>query len=269
MVKLSACIITKNEEDNIAHCIQSIAPVVDEIIVVDTGSTDKTISIAKKFRAKTFSFSFSGDLAEARNFSIEKATNDWIFIIDADERIATQDYGLIKSIIERDDVDGYRIIVRNYTYDPSVDGWLPNDNKYLEYANLPGFFIFNLVRLFRKSSLIRYKGFVHETNEESLDGKNIIQSLVVIHHLGRIDRDTTTQKDMLYLELGHRKLKDDPKNPRAYYELAKQYMAFEQWEAALDLLRQAISYSNDDVDILTTPSSSTPWYTDVKKGRAS
>ncbi|RLG34104.1 hypothetical protein DRN98_02990 [Methanosarcinales archaeon] len=247
---LSICIITKNEQNNIGSCIQSVAPIANEVILVDTGSTDNTVSIAKKLGANTSSFPFAGDLAEARNFSIEKAHNDWILLIDADERIAKEDYDVIKSIIETDDVDGYRIIVRNYTYDSSVEGWLPNDNKYPEYAHFPGFFLFNLVRLFRKSSRIRYEGFVHETNEKSLKGKKIIQSSVAIHHLGRIDKGTTARKDQLYLELGYRKIKADPSNPRAYYELAKQCMAFEQWEEALDLLRQAISYSMNDVDIL-------------------
>ena len=247
---ISACIITKNEEANIGQCIESILPVVGQVVVVDTGSTDSTTHIAKRMGADVFQVSFTGDLAEARNYSLKKAVNDWVLVIDADERIGKEDYDVITSLIETDDVDGYRIIVRNYTYDSSVEGWLPNDNKYPEYAHLPGFFPFNLVRLFRKSSRIRYEGFVHETNEKSLKGRKIIQSSVAIHHLGRIDKGTTARKDQLYLELGYRKIKADPSNPRAYYELAKQCMAFEQWEEALDLLRQAISYSMNDVDIL-------------------
>ncbi|MBW1731456.1 MAG: tetratricopeptide repeat protein [Deltaproteobacteria bacterium] len=247
---ISACIITKNEEANIGQCIESILPVAGQVVVVDTGSTDTTAHIAKRMGTDVFQVPFSGDLAEARNYSLKKAVNDWVLVIDADERIGKEDYDVIKSLIETDDVDGYRIIVRNYTYDSSVEGWLPNDNKYPEYAHLPGFFPFNLVRLFRKSSRIRYEGFVHETNEKSLKGRKIIQSSVAIHHLGRIDKGITAKKDQLYLELGYRKIKADPKNPRAYYELAKQYMAFEQWEEALGLLRQAISYSMNDVDIL-------------------
>jgi len=126
-MKLSICIIAKNEQNNIGACIQSIAPIADEIVLVDTGSTDNTILTAKGLGANIFPFPFSGDLAEARNFSIEKARNDWVLIVDADERVAKEDYNVIRSLIETDDVDGYRIIVRNYTYESSVEGWLPND----------------------------------------------------------------------------------------------------------------------------------------------
>jgi len=217
---------------------------------VDTGSTDNTVSIAQELGARTFSFPFSGDLAEARNFSIDKACNNWVLIIDADERIASEDYEKIESLIEKDDVDGYRVIIRNYAYDSSIEGWVPNDNKYPDYAHLPGFFAFNLVRLFRKDSGIRYKGVVHETNEETLRKKNIVQSPVVIHHLGRLDKGEIAKKDQLYIELGHRKIQADPENPRVYYELAKQYSAIGQWQTAFELLSQAMSYSKDDPDIL-------------------
>lgn len=250
MVGVSACIITKNEEANIGQCIENILPVAGQVVVVDTGSTDTTTHIAKKMGADVFQIPFSGNLAEARNYSLKKAVNDWILIIDADERIAKEDYKDIKAIVSKPEVEGYRILIRNYTADSSVEGWRPNDRAYQDYANLPGFYLFNLVRLFRKSAGIRYEAFVHETNEKSLKGKKILQSSVVIHHLGRIDKTSTAQKDTLYLELGHRKLQQNPGDPRAYYELAKQYMAFGKFEQALELLKTATNLNPNDIDIL-------------------
>ena len=82
---LSICMIVKNEELNLAKCLMSVKPVADEIIVVDTGSTDKTKAIASALGAKVFDFTWTNDFSEARNYSLSKASGDWILVLDADE----------------------------------------------------------------------------------------------------------------------------------------------------------------------------------------
>ena len=84
---LSACMIVRDEENNLHRCLTSIKDVVDEIVVVDTGSEDRTVEIAKSFGAKVFHHPWEGDFSKHRNQSISYAKGKWIFIIDADEEL--------------------------------------------------------------------------------------------------------------------------------------------------------------------------------------
>ncbi len=85
MKPFSVCIIAKNEEKNIERCLSSIQHFDCEIIVVDTGSTDRTKEIAQKYGAKVYDFEWINDFSAARNFSISKASYDWILVLDCDE----------------------------------------------------------------------------------------------------------------------------------------------------------------------------------------
>ena len=87
---LSVCLIVKNEEQYLFDCLSSVKDIADEIILVDTGSTDSSIEIAGKFTAKVFNFEWVNDFSAARNYAISKAEGDWILYLDADERISPQ-----------------------------------------------------------------------------------------------------------------------------------------------------------------------------------
>ena len=89
MTKLSLNMIVKNEETNLARALQSVKNVVDEIVIVDTGSTDKTKAIAKSFNAKVFNFEWTNNFSAARNYALEKSDGDWIIYLDADEELST------------------------------------------------------------------------------------------------------------------------------------------------------------------------------------
>ena len=85
MPKTSACVIVRNEEENLPRWLQCMANLADELVVVDTGSTDKTVEMAKTAGARVFSFPWCNDFAAAKNYAIEKARGMWIFFLDADE----------------------------------------------------------------------------------------------------------------------------------------------------------------------------------------
>ena len=87
MATRSATLIVRNEEVNLAHCLQALQGVVDEIVVVDTGSDDHTVEIARTFTDHVYFFSWCDDFAAARNFAIERATSDYVLSVDADERL--------------------------------------------------------------------------------------------------------------------------------------------------------------------------------------
>ena len=109
--------IVKNEELNLAKCLMSVKPVADEIIVVDTGSTDKTKAIASALGAKVFDFPWTNDFSEARNYSLSKASGDWILVLDADEMVSPLDHDKLKKLINRkaEKRVAYTMVTRNYT----------------------------------------------------------------------------------------------------------------------------------------------------------
>ena len=106
---ISLCMITKNEEKFLELCLNSVKSIVDEIIIVDTGSTDKTKEIAKKFNAKIIDFKWIDDFSAAKNESLKHATRDWVLVLDADEVIEKKDLDKIKNAIENSEKDFTKI----------------------------------------------------------------------------------------------------------------------------------------------------------------
>jgi len=143
-VKLSACMIVKNEEAMLEHCLRSLEGV-DEIIICDTGSTDKTIEIAKRYTSQVFSdFVWCDDFAAARNHAIGKATGDWILTIDADEAVAPGSLALIREAIQTADkaiecrvksVDSSQVFynIRVYKNTPEIK-WVKPIHNHLNVA---------------------------------------------------------------------------------------------------------------------------------------
>ena len=109
---ISACIITKDEEKNIDRCLESIKNIVDEIIIVDTGSNDNTVNVAKRYSNKIFHYVWEDDFSKARNFAIEKANGDYILFLDADEYLDC--YFDLKEFLKNEELfkDAYLIKLR-------------------------------------------------------------------------------------------------------------------------------------------------------------
>ena len=91
MIPISLCMITKNESDKLDRCLAAVKDLPLEIIVVDTGSTDNSIEVARKYTEHVYHFDWISDFAAARNFSVSKATNDWILVLDTDEYVTSVD----------------------------------------------------------------------------------------------------------------------------------------------------------------------------------
>lgn len=103
MVTLSLCMIVKNEAARLAACLESVRSVVDEIVVLDTGSTDTTVDIAKQFNAVVEFHPWNYDFAEARNISLQYVTSDWVLVLDADEQLASDMGPQLRQAIEAGD----------------------------------------------------------------------------------------------------------------------------------------------------------------------
>lgn len=121
MIQISLCMIVKNEENILSRCLDSVSAFVDEIIIVDTGSMDKTKEIAQRYDAKIYDFQWCDDFSKARNFSFSKATKDYIFWLDADDYIA--DSSLKKLIELKNSLDNsIDIVSMNYSLERNSNG---------------------------------------------------------------------------------------------------------------------------------------------------
>src|SRR5699024_10368075 len=107
MITISLCMIVKNEEDVLGRCLNSVADLVDEINIIDTGSTDRTVDIAKQYTDRVFFFEWTGKFKDARNESFKYATIDYIFYLDADDGLLEKDRKKFKKLKQ--------------TLDPTVD----------------------------------------------------------------------------------------------------------------------------------------------------
>ncbi|MBN1227720.1 MAG: glycosyltransferase [Deltaproteobacteria bacterium] len=247
---LSVCMIVKNEENHIARCLTSALPVADEMIVVDTGSTDRTKDIAAAFGAKVFEFPWTGDFSEARNFSLSKASGDWIFVLDADEVISSRDYDPLKGIILKKNPQpaAYDIFTRNYVGTISALGWVPNKAEYPHEETGTGWFPSVKIRLFPNDDRIRFKGQVHELVESSITtaGIKIKPCNIIIHHYGKMNTTgKIISKGEAYYLLGRKKLKERPDDLKSLCELATQAQELKRFEEAIELWERAIDLTRE------------------------
>jgi GT2 family glycosyltransferase/tetratricopeptide (TPR) repeat protein/MoaA/NifB/PqqE/SkfB family radical SAM enzyme/glycosyltransferase involved in cell wall biosynthesis/2-polyprenyl-3-methyl-5-hydroxy-6-metoxy-1,4-benzoquinol methylase len=239
---VSLCMIVKNEEQHIGRCLANAKSVADEMIVVDTGSTDRTKDIAKAFGAKVYDFEWTNDFSEARNFSISKASGDWILILDADEVISPTDHRKLLGIAKKKGLLAYSFITRNYVQSMNIEGWTANEGRYAEEAG-SGWWPSNKVRLFPRDGRIRFENPVHELVESSLkrSGAAIRECDIPVHHYGRLNQEKNASKGESYYKLGLKKIEEKGDDLKALYELAAQAGDIGRLEEAVELWRKAIS----------------------------
>ncbi len=240
MPTLSLCMIVKDEEANLERCLQSVQGLVDEIIIVDTGSTDKTKEIAQQFTEKILDFSWNNDFAAARNESLRHATGDWILMLDADELLAVDDQAKIREAVNTTTTVAFTLILRNYTNDSRAAGWVSAvDDAYAESKAASGWWEVAKVRLFRNHPGIRYQGQVHESVYASLAGRGDIVALnVPLHHFGKLDSAKVKEKYQLYEKIGQQKVAEE-QDFYALLELGRQYLTNNKVEEALMALKKS------------------------------
>lgn len=179
--QLSLCMIVRDEEFFIADCLRAARPHVDEIIVVDTGSTDRTPQLAAEHADIVETFEWSDDFSAARNFSLDLATGQWVLVLDADELIAPDGYERIRQLMKEGAGDGYMLSQASYGDEPGPQRHpVASDDPYARghrwVSTLP------ILRLFKASPEIRFAGRVHEIVDDSISPERTASAGVTIHH---------------------------------------------------------------------------------------
>ena len=249
---VSLCMITKNEEEHLPRCLLSVDPIVDEIIVVDTGSTDRTRDVAKAFGARVEEFAWTEDFAAARNVSLEKASGDWIFVMDADEVVCSSDYPEFRKLVSGSDPRSvsYEFVTRNYCKNMNLVGWIPNDGMYPTQEAGNGWTASPKVRLFPNDPAICFEYPVHELVEPSLKRKGlpVKPCPIPIHHYGKLVEEKTAAKKMAYYQLGKKKITEFEGHASAIRELGIQAGIVGHHQEAIDLWERFVAmHPNDSV----------------------
>jgi tetratricopeptide (TPR) repeat protein len=225
---LSVCLIIRNEAEVLSRCLASVAPLADEIIVVDTGSSDSSRDIAHQFGARLIDWPWQDDFAAARNVSLAAATQDWILVIDADEYLPPDSQTILEAFLWHPFPGLPRCQVRidNRSEEP--------DKDYSHY----------LTRLFPRHADLRYHYPIHERLAYHGPGhspKIALTQLVLVHTGYQQQVYQQKHKAARNLALLQRQVVRDPQEPRWWFHLADALISQQDYLAARDTLKRALS----------------------------
>jgi glycosyltransferase involved in cell wall biosynthesis len=217
--------IVKNEETTLPRCLESVREIVDEIVVVDTGSEDNTTKIAESYGARIFHFDWVNDFSAARNYALKNSSGEFILYLDADEILSPNSKTEIKKLITNKDNVGYLCTIT------SIDEKTYQSNS-IQY-----------VRFFKNSNNIQFTGKAHEQITDSLinNGYKIIKSNIEIIHYGyNISKEEKKKKAQRNLQL---LLSDLIKSPTAYnyFQIGQSYFILENYKEAESYFDKAIT----------------------------
>jgi glycosyltransferase involved in cell wall biosynthesis len=223
--RISLCMIVKNEEACLGRCLKSVCDHVDEIIIVDTGSTDGTVEIAKSYGARIYHHPWENDFSKHRNQSISYATGDWIFQLDADEELFPEDGSALRDIVRKGKADYYHCRFYDVNKDASVRG------------------TFYLIRLFRNGMGMSYARKVH--NQLRIRGDGAFSAIRIRHYGYDLTPEQMEAKHIRTTTLLKEMLEINPEDAYSRYQLAASYSmhteldkAVEHGEMALEIMRR-------------------------------
>jgi glycosyltransferase involved in cell wall biosynthesis len=225
---LSVCILARDEAPNLAELIPSLLAVADEVIVVDTGSSDGTPEAARRLGATVVAHDWTDDFARARNAGLDAVGRRWVLWLDADERLAGDSAAAVRKWVARDDVEAVSVILAS----PHGD-----DDPVAESAG-------RYCRLFRADVGARFEGRVHEQILPALErrGARVMDSDIRISHLGyALDAETMRQKKERNLRLLMKSLEECPDDPYTLFQLGTTLAALGDFARALPPLRRSLA----------------------------
>lgn len=236
--KISLCMIVKNESQALSRCLSSGLTIFDEIIIVDTGSTDTTCDIAEQYSAILHHFPWNDNFSDARNASLEVAQGDWILFLDADEELSAGSGEILSRLIENEAIEGYFVKILNHL---GKEGWI---------ETVPDL----VFRLFRNRKDYRFHGAIHEQIADVILQKNskasyqVAEDLVIIHH-GYLDQ-VIEKKDKKHrnLMLIEKELAQTPNNRLLQFHYGVELFRSERYaEAATFFIQSATDIDTNTI----------------------
>lgn len=227
---ISLCMIVRDEARHMERCLSSAAKIVSEIIVIDTGSTDSTPEIAKKYGATVVAIPWEADFSKARNSGLELATKGWILVLDADEELVEPEAEYLQELLLHSDVHGY--FVKMISFVGEVAG-----SEYVTDS---------VCRVFRNDPRIRFTGFIHEEvipSILSIPQSRVEFSQLTLRHYGYLDHEITRkQKSERNLSILFGVLQRHPTDLQLQYALGTEFYQLGQYEKALSIFKQIIPH---------------------------
>ena len=248
---ISCCIIARDEEETIRDAILSAKDLADEVIVVDTGSADRTILFAKQEGARVHHAGWNNDFSEARNLALSKATGSWILVLDADETLDTESREGIPELISSGPGCAFLFEQRTYTNERGRAG-----KRHFGHScpdDPPARFVSKQVRLFPNRDGVRYSGRVHEGVEDSLaeKGIKIVNSDMIIHHHGRQKGSQRVYRNVrAYLAAGADEIGAGAGDERYVYELAALLFEGKRFEEAAAHAARGLALEPDNWEFM-------------------
>jgi glycosyltransferase involved in cell wall biosynthesis len=239
-MRLSLAMIAKNEAGFIGHCLASVQGLVDEAILVDTGSEDATVEIARQYGAEVSHFPWGDDFSAARNQSLARCTGDWLLILDADEAVDVLDHEVIRQACAEPQAQAFRLILRNYlpsaTQSTLDEPAQPNTSRYREGREHSHYSDFRGLRLCRRFPELRFEGRIHELLDPYFMSRNLaIRELdAVIHHYGKLMKDREALKGRYYLDLAREDARREPTNHQFHFNIVQQGLMVRDWAVVLE-----------------------------------
>lgn len=232
MKKISVCSIVKNEEKNIEKMLESVSKYDFEIVVVDTGSTDRTKEIARKYTDKVFDFEWCDDFSAAKNYAMSLAENNWILFLDADEWI------------ERFNEDEVDYFMKHY---PDAVGSVYMDNLTGTPDNPGPVSRIHIERLFNRKRF-HYVSPIHEMIAPKFgkDMENLLVDIILGHSGYCMDEETRKRKSRRNLDMLFKEYEKRPDDPYLCFQIGKGYQMVSDHENAFKYFEKGLSYHPDE-----------------------
>jgi tetratricopeptide (TPR) repeat protein len=241
--------IVRNGGASLARCLRSARPLVDRIVIGDTGSTDDTRSIAESFGAEVVSIPWQEDFAAARNQVLALARCEWVLVLDADEMLdPIEAASLLPELVRDTSVHAYTLTRRDYVdrlyFDQITCAVEPNSSDLPEARRYPGYVRSVHTRLFQRHPEVCFRERVHEQVTSTIDSLGLTRTNgpLSIHHFGPVETpaDVVEEKVRLYRRLGLEKIAHEPESFEAQLQMGiTELLQRKHSEEALPYLQRA------------------------------
>lgn len=230
MLPISVCMIVKNEEKRLERCLKSLIPYGFEIVIIDTGSTDRTKEIALEYTSCLYDFPWTDDFSKARNFSLQKASHDWIFMMDSDEWITSIDIEELTYFRKHLSHAVGSVTRQNITGTPDTPAWTIDQTE----------------RFFNRKRY-HYTGRIHEQLTPKFDKsfESFLLNTIIGHDGYLMSEKQRQEKSQRNISLLKKELEENPDQPYLMFQLGKGYDIINDYHSSSIYYEKALFHDLD------------------------